>query len=106
MYESNIKKEKNKIIVDINIPPRKREPLIVIDLQEVKKILISSDIILEEYEAISGRVITNDIPPYETTWIFEKRTKPIAYPTKKVDKAPKTVLLSNSSKNTTKNNKS
>ena len=33
MYESNIKKEKNKIIVDINIPPRKREPLIVIDFK-------------------------------------------------------------------------
>tara|TARA_Y100001970_G_scaffold280049_2_gene388404 strand:+ start:228 stop:548 length:321 start_codon:yes stop_codon:yes gene_type:complete len=106
MYDYNIKKEKNKIILDINIPPRRFEPLVIVDLREVKKILASSGININEYDAISGRVITNDIPPYDTTWIFNKKQKSIPKRLKKLDKPVKPVLLSDSNKNITKNDKS
>jgi len=106
MYDYNIKKEKNKITLDIDVPPRRFEPLVIIDLKEVKKILVSNDINVEEYNAISGRVITNDIPPYKTSWIFDKKQPPKPKSLKKLDKPAKPVLLSYSNKNITKNDKS
>jgi hypothetical protein len=102
MYDYNIKKLNNKLILNISIPLRRREPLIVIDAEEIKKILLSNKINVAEWNEIEGRVITNDIPPYETTWIFEKKVKFPSSQPKKVDKSTKNMLSFDSSNNTTK----
>ena len=42
MYDYNIKKLNNKLILNISIPLRRREPLIVIDAEEIKKIIVDN----------------------------------------------------------------